>query len=209
MMWTAEPPKVLTDLQTDNLLAATRRGKDNIRDHLLIAIPLGTGLRVAELVGLEMRDVKSGKGAREVIAVRCETAKFGKARVVPVPRKLRRKISEYFTWKRERAEGMEPRDPLFASRGGGRHGATTGNQLSRRRAQDIFVQWQKRIGFADDEIMNFHSLRHTFATNFLRAGKGIHELQRILGHSSLAVTSRYLHPSLQDLINSARDFDRC
>jgi site-specific recombinase XerD len=207
MMISSDPVEVLTDLETDTLLAGTRRRADDLRDHLLFAIPLGTGLRVSELVGLEMRDVKSGKGAREVIPVRAEIAKFKKARVVPVPRKLRRKIATYFTWKRDCFEGMGPRDPLFASRGGGRGGATRGSQLSAKRAQDIFALWQKRLGF--DRTANFHMLRHTFATNFLRSGGSVHELQRILGHSSLAVTTIYLHPSLQDLINATRDFDRC
>jgi len=196
-------PKTLTQQEQLILLRETSRSPNDFRDHMLFSLALGTGLRVSELVALDVGDVKNGKGTKGLITLRPETTKGNKGGELALPERLRRKLSRYLRWKSDRGECLARASPLFCSRGGGRYGAKKGARLSKRTAQAAFTSWQKRLGF--DRICTFHQLRHSFATNLWRSTGDIRLVQKACRHSSPTVTALYAVPSTDDLIKAVQD----
>lgn len=191
-------PTTLTDAEVRALLEATSRADRDLRDHVIFAVALGSGLRVSEIVALDVSDVMSGKGAKGVWALRAETTKGDRGGVVGLPEKLRRKIALFLRWKQEHGESLSPHAPLFVSRGGGRGGKTGGGRLSIRAAQASFSLWQRRCGF--DRRIRFHVLRHTFCTNLWRSTGDLRLVQQAARHSSPSTTSIYCHASVEDVL---------
>lgn len=197
------PPTTLTDAETAMLLQATARAEHDQRDHILLSIAVGTGLRVSEIVSLNVGDVRNGKGAKGVWALRPETTKGNVGGTVALPDRLRRKVSRYLRWKQEQGELLEGEAPLFVSRGGGRGGATGGGRLSVRATQALFARWQARCGF--DRRVNFHSLRHTFCSNLWRATGDLRLVQQAARHADPGTTSRYTHATVEDVLRAVQD----
>jgi site-specific recombinase XerD len=112
---------------------------------------------------------------RSVVTLRTETTKGKKGGEIVLPEKVRRRVSAFLGWKKDKEEGVHDVDPLFASRGGGRAGARSGSRLSVRSAERVFEVWQARAGL--DRRLNFHGLRHTFATKLLRETKNLRLVQ--------------------------------
>jgi site-specific recombinase XerD len=83
-------PKTLTDSEVRSLLATTGRSERDLRDHLLVLLAFTTGLRVSELVALDIGDVRNGKGVKSVVELRAETTKGDKGGEVVIPEKVRR-----------------------------------------------------------------------------------------------------------------------
>ena len=203
MRHTSQAPKTLTDQEQVKLLKETARRPEDLRDHLLFSLALGTGLRVSELVALNVGDVKNGKGTRGLFELRPETTKGNKGGEVALPERLRRKLGRYLKWKADKGEAMLPGEPLFCSRGGGRSGARSGSRLSKRAAQAAFKAWQKRLGF--DRSCTFHQLRHSYCTNLWRATGDIRLVQKAARHSSPTVTAIYAVPGTEDLVRAVQD----
>src|ERR1700684_4305680 len=97
-------PKILSDDEVRPLLTATSRAERDLRDHMVILLALTTGLRVGEVVALNVADVKNGKGVKSLVTLRPETTKGKKPGEVAVPEKVRRKLVAYLSWKVERGE---------------------------------------------------------------------------------------------------------
>jgi site-specific recombinase XerD len=141
----------------------------------MLLLLLDTGVRLGELIGLDLGDldlhaarvrVRNGKGERE--------------RYVFVGRTLLRSLR---TWLDTR--GIGPQScPLFATRGGER--------LDRRNVQRILERISARAGLGDRRIYP-HLLRHTFATHYIMNGGDPFSLQRILGHSDIKTTMIYVN----------------
>ncbi len=203
MKHTNRTPTTLTEAEVSALLAATSRSEADLRDHLILAIALGTGLRLSEIVSLNISDVKNGKGAKGVWELRPETTKGNKPGTIGLPDRLRRKVSAYLRWKADRGESVEPEAPLFQSRGGGKNGKAGGGQISGRTVQHLFKVWQQRCGF--DRTLTFHSLRHTFCTSLWRSSGDLRLVQQAARHSSPSTTSIYTHPSLSDVLTAVQD----
>jgi integrase len=121
-------PKVLTDDEVRRVLAATGRADDDLRDHVLLLVALTTGLRVSELVSLDVGDIKNGKGVKSIVTLRAHTTKGGKGGDIVLPEKVRRRLVVYLAWKERRGEALDDAAALFVSRGGGRAGATKGSR---------------------------------------------------------------------------------
>ena len=198
-------PKTLTDDEVRRVLAASGRGDDDLRDHVLLLLAVSTGLRVSELVALDVGDLKNGKGVKTVVTLRPETTKGHREGEVVLPEKVRRKVVSFLAWKAQRGEALDDQAPLFASRGGGRSGARSGSRLSVRSAEHIFSSWQTRAGL--DRRLNFHALRHTFATRLLRETRNLRLVQVACRHSSPTTTAIYTHPSVNDRLVAADSFD--
>jgi len=203
MRHASRQPTTLTEAETTALLQATARAESDLRDHLLLSIALGTGLRVNELVSLNVGDVRNGKGAKGVWTLRPHTTKGGVGGEVALPDRLRRKVSRYIKWKAERGECLDPDAPLFTSRGGGRNGKGGGGRLSARTAQHLFAAWQQRCGF--DRRLNFHALRHTFCTNLWRGTGDLRLVQQAARHASPSTTAIYTHASTEDVLRAVQD----
>src|SRR5262245_23287441 len=142
--------------------------------HTIISLALGTGLRLAEIVGLNVGDVFAVDGTPRVrMRVRREIAKGGRAADVFLPDRLVSKLRKCWTWKRRRGESLDPGAPLFANQ--------SGKRISKRRVQFAWATWQRRAGF--DRAYGFHVLRHTAVTNVYRASSDLFLAQRFARHA--------------------------
>ena len=176
-----KPYDILTDGELSRVMAAA----PTVRDRALIALMAGCGLRVSEVIALDVDDIKRNG----VIHVR--QGKGGKDRTVPVP-------SSVLLATKKLVDGRT--GPLFVANdraAGGRAGVrmtTRGAALALDRAL---------IAAGVDRHISPHSLRHTYAIRFLRATKNVEALRNVLGHSSLAVTSRYsAHITMEELVKT-------
>jgi integrase/recombinase XerC len=176
-------PTTLTADEQALILRATRA---SVGDHTIISLTLGTGLRLGEIVGLDVGDVFAPDGTPRVrVRVRAAIAKGGRAADLFLPDRLVAKLKGLWRWKRERGEDVSPDAPLFANQSHGR--------ISKRRVQHAWTQWQRRAGF--DRVYGFHALRHTAVTNVYRATRDLFLAQRFARHASPLTTTVYTHPS--------------
>jgi site-specific recombinase XerC len=186
-------PQTLTLAEQRAILRATTR---NRRDHLIYSLALGTGLRLAEIVGLNVGDVYGPAGKpKNRIRLRPELVKGGRAADVFLPDSLVRKLRRFRSFKRRKDQELKTDDPLFCSQGGKR-------RISPRRVQFAFRTWQMKAGF--DRLYPFHALRHTAVTNVYRASRDLFLAQRFARHVSPLTTTVYTHPSDQELWQGIR-----
>ncbi len=195
-------PQTLTQAEIKTILNATGRAEADLRDHVILSIALGCGLRISEITGLNVGDVLNGKGTKGVWSLRPETTKGHKGGTVALPDKLRRKVSRFITYKRECGESLKADAPLLLSRGGGRSGKKSGGRISIRTIQHMFRTWQDRCGF--DRTLNFHALRHTFATSLWRQTGDLRLVQQAVRHSNPSTTAIYTHPSTDDILSAVQ-----
>ena len=140
-----------TTLTSDEQRAILRFTAVNLRDHLIFSLALGTGLRLGEIVGLNVGDVFAPDGTPRVrIRIRAEIAKGGRAGDVFLPDRLLPKLKRFWRFKAKRGEGLHPADPLFCNQ--------SRRRISKRRVQYAWRMWQRRAGF--DRLYSFHSARH-------------------------------------------------
>jgi site-specific recombinase XerD len=158
------------------------------RDRLFLQLAYGCGLRLSELVHLQVRDIDS---ARMVMHVR--HGKGAKDRLVPLSQRLLQELRA--SWRQYR-----PSTWLFP-------GAKPGEPLCGSNRQRRFGRLVQRVGLT--KHCSLHTLRHSYATHLLEAGVDLLTLKMLLGHRTLETTARYLHvstdrlhqtPSLLDLL---------
>jgi len=143
----------------------------NARDVALFTLLYGCGLRIAEALSMNRRDVPKGDSMTV-------TGKGGKQRMVPVLPVVREALADYLRQCPFVADGDAP---LFLGVRGGR--------LSPRVAQGRMRVVRKMAGLPDSATP--HALRHSFATHLLAAGGDLRSIQELLGHASLSTTQRY------------------
>ena len=184
-----------TTLMIEEQRLILRASAGNVRDHLIFSLALGTGLRLAEIVGLDVGDVFAVDGTPRVrVRVRASIAKGGRAAEVFLPDRLVAKLRRFWRWKRDRCEDLSPDAALFANQSRCR--------ISTRRVQHAWTGWQRRAGF--DRVYGFHALRHTAVTNVYRASRDLFLAQRFARHVSPLTTTVYTHPSDEDMQRSLR-----
>jgi integrase/recombinase XerC len=154
--------------------------QNSVRDRAILELLYSSGLRVSELVGLNLNQLDSDLGIVRVMG------KGRKERIVPVGVKAIDALKAYL----EARGGLTGEDAIFINPSGGRLTARTVGRLIKKytRHSGIFRK------------VSPHSLRHTFATHLLDAGADIREIQEMLGHSSLSTTQRYTHVSMGKLM---------
>ncbi len=180
-------PQTLTRAEQRAILRATAR---NARDHLIYSLALGTGLRLAEIVGLDVADVYTTDGRpRSRVRLRPEIAKNGRAGDVFLPDALLAKLRRFWAHKANRREGLDANAPLFCSQ--------SRTRISPPRVQFAFRTWQVKAGF--DRRYPYHALRHTAVTNVYRRSRDLFLAQRFARHVSPLTTTVYTHPSDEDL----------
>ena len=189
-----DPPRTLTGEEQSQLLEALAQGGSR-RDLALLTLALGTGLRLKEVVGLNVGDVatKSGEVAWKVVLPKGIT-KGRRGGVAFLSEKVRSALKVHLASKRAIGEQMGPTAPLFLS--------SQGRRLSLRRVQVIFARWQEVAGF--ERPYNFHALRHTAITNVYRATKDLFLTQRFARHANPITTVAYTHPSDEELYEAIR-----
>ncbi len=147
----------------------------DIRNQTIFMVLLDTGLRMGELIGLEMENVNMNEGLLKVLG------KGKKERVVPFGSNAQRSLQRYIF--RFRPEPMHPGiGNVFLS--------SHGTPLSDNSIKLMFSRLSKRSGVSR---LHAHLCRHTFATRFLINGGDVFTLQQILGHTTLAMVNHYVH----------------
>ncbi len=146
-----------------------------LRDRALLELLYSSGLRVGELVSLNLKHLDLTLGIVRVMG------KGRKERIVPMGQKAIEALTSYLEQRGE-AEGE---NPLFLNRRGGR--------LTSRSVERLVKKYSRVSGII--RKVSPHSLRHSFATHLLDAGADIREIQEMLGHASLSTTQRYIHLS--------------
>ena len=159
------------------------------RDRAILELFYASGLRLSELVGMDLEDLNlSGR----MVRVR---GKGGKERLVPfnphAAEAMRAMLGD-----RQSAKGVDvrgskgargrPRTPLFLNQRGGRLTTRSVDRLVRRYVREAAIP----------QGISPHALRHTFATHLLQAGADLRAIQELLGHASLSTTQRYTHLDL-------------
>jgi integrase/recombinase XerC len=186
-------PKFLYLDQTIRLLeqpdGATSLGQ---RDRAMFELLYGSGIRVGELVGLDMDSIRLDLGMALVYG------KGGKERWVPVGEHAADTMRVYLSNGRNELCARSDQDEraLFLNRNG-----TRLSDRSVRRILDKYVQT-----LADLNRISPHTLRHTFATHLLEAGADLRSVQELLGHAHLSTTQIYTHVTkdhLQSIYNRA------
>ena len=190
--------KYLTEKEEKALVKTVReiKGRRAERDRVIIELLLGTGLRAAELVGLNVGDLRG----KEKLYVRPEIAKGGKGRFVPVSVDLQRLLKGFFRDKLAWGESIRDEAPLFVSRQSGR--------LSKIALQKRVQGWVIRAGLTTTlegrtvALYGVHSCRHTFAKRLLERGVKLPTVQKLLGHASLASTGIYTEASWEEMVEA-------
>jgi len=164
-------------------------GYRRLRDRALVELMYGTGIRVGELVALDMRDVDlRGRLVRVM-------GKGRKERVVPVPRLACDALAEWLDARR--GPGVLG-EPLFISLRGRRPRADgRKRRLGERDVRRVLAKRAAGVGIADR--VHPHRLRHSYATHLLDMGAGLRDIQELLGHASLSTTQKYTAVSVEHL----------
>lgn len=185
-------PDVLSEAQADKLLSfeeAAAEGEPGqaadavtLRDRAILELLYATGIRVAELVGLNLNDIDLISRTVKV------TGKGNKQRVVPFGVPAMHAIERWINEGRPRMVSAKSGDAVFLGARGGR--------IDQRIAREVVHHAARAAGVPD---ISPHALRHSAATHLLDGGADLREVQEMLGHSSLKTTQRYTHVSIEQL----------
>jgi len=191
------PPRTLTEVEQALLLKTTGERRDGFRDHVIVAVALGTGLREHEIAALDVGDVVHEDGrVRRRITLRV----FKRASDEPAPQEvfvpdaLWYKLGKYVAWKRDRGESVAADAPLFLSR--------RVKRISTRTLRYLIDLWQRRAGF--DAHVSFHQLRHSACKNLYRRTGDLRIVQVFARHKSVVTTQIYTEPTEQELLDAIR-----
>jgi integrase/recombinase XerC len=176
-------PKALSVEATQRLLDAQPDTPQLLRDAAMFELMYSSGLRLSELIALNVDDGRLDLGAGEVTV----TGKGAKTRSVPVGAKARTALA---AWLNARAQLAAPGErALFVGGRGRRIAATVVN--ARLRA------WARGRGL--EQGVHPHMLRHSFATHVLQSSQDLRAVQELLGHASISTTQVYTHLDFQSL----------
>ncbi|MGF1511952.1 MAG: tyrosine recombinase XerC [Myxococcota bacterium] len=172
-------PRHLTPDESVGLLEFPwQDGWRDLRDRALLELAYSSGLRAAELVGLDVEHVDLHRGEVRV------WGKGNKERLVPFGRKAGRAIQSWVD-----SEHGPRKGPLFISRPGRRMSDRSLRRRLHRRVLEVALG--RRV--------TPHMLRHSFATHLLEGGADLRSIQQMLGHASLGTTQRYVSVSVDHL----------
>jgi integrase/recombinase XerC len=174
-------PATLDADQVASLLAISGDDFLTLRDRAILELFYSSGLRLAELVGLDLEHIDLADRTVRVLG------KGSKTRVVPVGRQALAALGDWLAVRPEVAALGEP--AVFLSR--------AGRRLSHRSVQLRLDYWAKRQGAPTG--VHPHMLRHSFATHLLESSGDFRAVQEILGHASLSTTQVYTHLDFQHL----------
>ena len=184
-------PTVLTVAEVERLVVTPNAVEPlGIRDRALLELAYATGVRVSELVGLQLQHILYQDGLARVFG------KGSKERIVPVGRRALGAVALY---------AREIRPLLDRTSGGGTLFLNArGTPLSRVGAWGVIKRAARQAGIA--KRVTPHTLRHTFATHLLEGGADLRAVQEMLGHRDLATTQLYTHVDRDYLRTVHRQF---
>jgi integrase/recombinase XerD len=177
----------LPQVLTPDEVAAMIQAADKTRDRLIIELLYGAGLRVSELVKLDLKDINLSQGF-----IRC-VGKGSKERIVPFGERaascLKQFLAEPQPEQRVTTRGAKPLNtravPLLRDK--------QGKRLSRLVVWQVIKRMATRAKI--NKTLSPHTLRHSFATHLLENGADLRAVQELLGHASVVTTQLYTHVS--------------
>ena len=179
-------PAVATIDEVLRLLAAidtkTPFGK---RDRAVVELLYGIGLRISELLGLDLEDIDLAEG---LVMVR--RGKGGKERLLPLPEETRRALREYLEFGRPKMAAADER-AFFVSR------SRLGDRMKECAFGRVLRGYVKKAGIT--KRITPHILRHSCATHLLKGRADIRQIQVLLGHENLGTTQLYTRVDVTDL----------
>jgi integrase/recombinase XerD len=165
------------------LITPLGAGPTTLRDRALLETLYGAGLRISELVGLDVDDVDLEHASVRVVG------KGNKERLVPLGRYAKESVAAYLTSGRPALASTSSRSALFLNVRGGR--------LTRQGCTKVLKRCVARAGIR--KRVSPHTLRHSFATHLLEGGADVRVVQELLGHASVATTQIYTLVTQQHL----------
>ncbi len=172
-------PKSLSKVEIGQMLDCPAVGRSPLRDRAILELMYSAGIRVSEVVGIQMSDIDfeekvlrvDGKGAKERYVV------FGQLAAS--------RLIEYIRGERD----VSSKRWLFPGK--------SGQRITTRTVQNIVKKWAMQSGLP--ESSSPHTLRHSFATHMLDGGADLKSVQQLLGHESVTTTQIYTHVSVERL----------
>ena len=159
------------------------------RDKAMLELLYATGIRVSELIGLDLENLNLSAGF-----IRC--ASRGKERIIPLYQTAVRALQNYLDRVRPQMVEHPDEKALFVNMGGER--------MSRQGFWKIIKHYQEKAGIQKD--ITPHTLRHSFAAHLLENGADLHSIQEMLGHADISSTQIYtqlVSQKLKDVYNKA------
>lgn len=183
-------PQILTGREVELLLSQPACvDAKGFRDKAMLEVMYATGIRVTELIDLNVEDVNLELGT-----LKCSSAK--KSRVIPLYPAALRALSQYIREVRMTMVADPGETALFVNVGGAR--------MSRQGFWKILKQYQAKAGITKE--ITPHTLRHSFAVHLLENGADLGSLQELMGHSDISSTQMYTH-MINQKIRSV--YDKC
>ncbi|MCC8161390.1 MAG: site-specific tyrosine recombinase XerD [Oscillospiraceae bacterium] len=183
-------PQILTGAEVELLLEQPRTTDNKgVRDKAMLELLYAAGIRVSELINLEITDVNI-----PMSFIRCRGGK--KERIIPMGNKAKEALCDYIQNAREYMIKNESETALFVNCGGMR--------LSRQGFWKLIKHYQHEAGIKTE--ITPHTLRHSFAAHLLENGADLHSIQEMMGHadiSSTQVYSRMVNSKLKDVYAKA------
>ena len=180
-------PAFLTEDEYKRLLRVSQSSSDDFqakRDYAMISLFLGTGARLSELVGINMRDLDFKQKTVRLLR------KGGDWQTLPLSDELIVRLKAYIRVRREKVRGSKA---LFIS---------TQNKRIHNGTVWYLVRGYCRKARIRKDRLGPHLLRHTFATTLLGKGENLRNIQALMNHKSLATTARYLHTQDVELVKA-------
>jgi integrase/recombinase XerD len=178
-------PRTLTRSEVNRLLAGPAKSSTPkaIRDKALLELLYATGMRVSELVNLNLDDVNLTAGS-----VRC-FGKGSKERIMPIYPQAVKAVEEYLRRGRIHFLRSPKEKALFLN--------PQGKRLTRQGLWLIIRSYVEEVGISGE--VTPHTLRHSFATHLLDGGADLRNVQQLLGHANISTTQVYTHVSNERL----------
>ena len=183
-------PEILTNREVELFLEQPKCvDEKGFRDHAMLELLYATGIRVSELIGLNVEDVNLTVGF-----IRCTT--HGKERIIPLYTAAVKALREYMEKIRPRIIVDENQQALFVN--------MSGERMSRQGFWKIIKYYQEKAEINKD--ITPHTLRHSFAVHLLENGADLRSIHEMLGHADISSTQIYTHviqKQLKDVYNKA------
>ncbi|WP_409368628.1 site-specific tyrosine recombinase XerD [Lysinibacillus sp. 38-6] len=174
-------PNILSIEEIEALLAAPNRSKpQGIRDVAMLELLYGSGMRISELIALDLADIHLTMGFVRVFG------KGGKERIIPLGKSSLAALRDYLDGARGTLQGKYPKtDAFFINQ--------RGKRLTRQGCWKLMKEHALKAGIQHE--LTPHTLRHSFATHLVENGADLRAVQEMLGHADISTTQIYTHIS--------------
>jgi len=185
-------PNILSIEEIEALLMAPNRSKpQGVRDVAMLELLYGSGMRISELIALDLSDIHLTMGFVRVFG------KGGKERIIPLGKSALSALNNYLNSARGQLQGKYPKtDAFFINQ--------RGKRLTRQGCWKLMKEHALKAGIQHE--LTPHTLRHSFATHLVENGADLRAVQEMLGHADISTTQIYTHISKTRLSEVYKQF---